>query len=342
MHLRSWIAGAVALVINAGAFAAPVKVKIATLAPDGTTWMNVMHAMGDEVKEATGGDVVFKFYGGGVAGDEHDVLRKMRVGQLHGGGFTGVGLGEILPAIRVLEVPFLYRDYAEVDHVRGIMEEHFTSLLDEAGYVLLGWAEVGFVHFFANAPVRSISDLKSVKMWMWEGDPMAEAFFKAYETAPIPLPLTDVLTSLQTGLIDAIYTSPYGAVGLQWFTRVKYMMDLPFTDAIGAVVVTKKRFNKIPEEHREKVLEISRRHTATLNAQTRVDQETAIARMQKEGIEIINVDKAQIPEWERIGGQARAELVGKLFDQATLDRVIQSLDDYRNTLAGGATTASSE
>ncbi len=323
------IFGLAATVIVLAGAAQGVTLKIATLAPDGTSWMKVMGAMNQEVQAATNGSVKFKFYPGGVAGDEHDVLRKMRVGQLHGGGFTGVGLGEILPKIRALEVPFLYRNYAEVDYVRGALEDGFTADLADKGYVLLGWAEVGFVHIFANAPVRTVEDLRKVKMWMWEGDPLAEAFFKAFDINPTPLQITDVLTSLQTGLIDAIYTSPYAAVGLQWFTRVKYMMDSPFTDAIGAVVVTKKQFDKIPPEYQDKVLEICRRYTATLNAQTREDQKTAVERMQKEGIEVVHVDQAQIAKWEKVGEKARDELVGKLYDQATLDSVLGALQEYR-------------
>jgi TRAP-type C4-dicarboxylate transport system substrate-binding protein len=328
MHFRRFLALIATAAFSFGT-AQGVTLKIATLAPDGTSWMKVMAAMNQEVQQATNGAVKLKFYPGGVAGDEHDVLRKMRVGQLHGGGFTGVGLGEILPKIRALEVPFLYRNYAEVDYVRGALENGFTEDLAAEGYVLLGWAEVGFVHIFANAPVRTVEDLRKVKMWMWEGDPLAEAFFKAFEINPTPLQITDVLTSLQTGLIDAIYTSPYAAVGLQWFTRVKYMMDIPFTDAIGAVVVTKKQFNKIPAEYQDTVLEICRRYTATLNAQTREDQTNAIERMQKEGIEVVHVDPAQMATWEKIGEKARAGLVGKLYDQLTLDSVLGALQEYR-------------
>ncbi|MAE70161.1 MAG: ABC transporter substrate-binding protein [Gemmatimonadetes bacterium] len=319
-----------ALLIFLAAGSAPgVTLKIATLAPPGTTWMKVMEAMNEEVGSATGGAVKLKFYPGGVAGDEHDVLRKMRVGQLHGGGFTGVGLGEILPKIRALEVPFLYRTYDEVDHVRASLESRFLDSLEEEGYVLLGWAEVGFVHIFANTPIRDVDDLRKVRMWMWEGDPLAEAFFDAFEINPTPLQITDVLTSLQTGLIDAIYTSPYAAVGLQWFTRVKYMMDLPFTDALGAVIVTKKQFDKIPMEYRAKVLEICRRHSATLNDLTRQDQKTAISRMRKEGIKVIPVDKSMVESWETIGAKAREGLVGKLYDRETLGLVLGALEEYR-------------
>ncbi len=327
--LRGPIAAFALLAFLAAGTARGVTLKIATLAPPGTTWMKVMDAMNTEVRSATEGAVKLKFYPGGVAGDEHDVLRKMRVGQLHGGGFTGVGLGEILPEIRALEVPFLYRTYDEVDYVRNKLETRFVGALEDEGYALLGWAEVGFVHIFANAPIKSVDDLRKVRMWMWEGDPLAEAFFKAFEINPTPLQITDVLTSLQTGLIDAIYTSPYAAVGLQWFTRVKYMMDLPFTDALGAVIVTKKQFDKIPEEHRVKVLEICRRHAATLNDQTRKDQETAIARMRKEGIEVVPVDESMVKSWETIGAKAREGLVGKLYDRETLSLVLEALEEYR-------------
>lgn len=323
------IAAVAALVFAQGALAAPVKIKIATLAPEGTTWMNVLGAMADEIETATAGEVKFKFYPGGVAGDEHDVLRKMRVGQLHGGAFTGVGLGEILPKTRVLEIPFIYRSYEEVDYVRAQMEGELNREMEAEGYVLLGWAEAGFVNIFANEPIHTVRDLQRVKMWMWEGDPLAEAFFKAFDIAPNPLPITDVLTSLQTNLIDAIYVSPYAAVGLQWFTRVKYMMDLPLTDAIGAMVVQKKRFDRIPEIHRQTVLDICRKHTENLNETTRKDQVDAVERMKKEGIEVIAIDPAEVATWEDAGTRARESLIGVLYDRETMERVLAALETFR-------------
>ncbi len=215
------------------------EIKFATLAPEGSTWMKVMRQLDAELYERTGGDLGFKIYAGGVSGDEKDVLRKIRIGQLHAGGFTGVGMGEILPEVRVLDLPFLFFNYDEVDHVIGKMEETFARRFLERGFILLGWAEVGFVHFFSKSPIHTQDDLKAHKVWMWQGDPLAQAYFRALGVPPIPLAITDVLTSLQTDLIDTVYACPLCVIALQWHTKVSYMWALPMADATGAVLMSK-------------------------------------------------------------------------------------------------------
>src|SRR6185503_8783606 len=184
----------------------------------------------------------FRLYPSGVQGDEKDVLRKIKLGQLHAAGITGNGLTSIAPSGRILDSPFLFRDQKEIDFAYGKFGPEIESTMEDAGYVNLGWAEVGYVYIFTNNPVRSKEDLSRSKMWMWEGDPIAEATFGALGVNPIPLTITDVLTSLQTRLIDGVYTSPLAAIALQWFTRVKYMLDLPLANAAGAVVISKKKY----------------------------------------------------------------------------------------------------
>jgi len=171
-----------------------VKIKFATLAPEGTTWMNVMTEFSQSLKEKSNGDINFKIYAGGIQGDEKDVIRKIRIGQLHSGGFTGVGLGTILPEVRILDTPFLYKSKQEVDFIAEKFFDRFAAGFEKKGYVLLGWAEVGWVYIYTNSPVNSESEMKGVKMWMWEGDPISRATFEAFNVSPIPLSITDVLT----------------------------------------------------------------------------------------------------------------------------------------------------
>ena len=184
-------------------------------------------------------------------GDEKDVLRKVKLGQLHSAGITGVGIGDIAKQVRILDAPFLFKTYDEVDAVRTKFSSTFTKAFDDGGYILLGFAEVGFVYTYTNTIVRAPSDLQHVKMWMWEGDPIAEAMFNAMNISPIPLSITDVMTSLQTKLIDGVYASPLAAIALQWFTRTKYMLEVPLADAQGAVVIAKKMYDKMPADMQE-------------------------------------------------------------------------------------------
>ncbi len=312
------------------AFAQKYTIKFATLAPEGSTWLKVMKEFDQEVQKLTNGAVRFKIYAGGIQGDEKDVLRKIRLGQLHSAGFTGVGLGEILPEVRILDSPLLFRNDAEVDYISDLLYDEFSRKFEEKGYVLLGWTEVGFVYVYGKKPIRSLADLKGTKMWMWEGDPIAEATFKALGVSAIPLSITDVLTSLQTGLIEAVYTSPLACVSLQWYTRVHYMMDVPLADAAGAVLVSKRMFNKIPPEYQKILREKGREYMRKLVLLSRQDNQQSIELMKQNGIQIVHVPEANLPEFEAAGARARQNLVGKLYSQELLDRVEKALQEFRS------------
>ncbi len=305
------------------------KIKFATLAPEGSTWLKVMEEYNQDVQKLTNGEVKFKIYPGGIQGDEKDVLRKIRLGQLHSAGFTGVGLGEILPEVRILDAPLLFHNYEEVDYISNMLYDDFSRKFEKVGYVLIGWTEVGFVYAFANKPVRALSDMKGVKMWMWEGDPIAEATFTALGVSPIPLSITDVLTSLQTNLIEAVYTSPLACVSLQWYTRVKYMMDLPLADASGAVLISMKKFKKLPPEYQQILRDKGREYMRKLVQLSRQDNAKSIELMKQNGIQVVHVPESNYPEFEAAGKKARQSLVGKLYSQELLDRVENALAEFR-------------
>jgi TRAP-type C4-dicarboxylate transport system substrate-binding protein len=306
------------------------RIKFATVAPEGSTWMNIMKEFGKEVEEKTGGEVEFKIYGGMVQGDEKDVLRKIRINQLQSGGFTGVGLGEILPEVRILESPFLFKNHEEVDYISEKFFQRFADGFEKKGYVLLGWAEVGYVYVYTNSMVNTTDEFKGVKMWMWEGDPLAEATFKAFEINPIPLSLADVLTSLQTGLIDGVYTSPLGCVSLQWFTKIKYFVDVPLTNSIGAVLISAKSFRKLSTEEQTVVKKLAKKHFRKLTEVSRIDNEKSTEEILKYGIKKITVDDPKIlDDYERIGNKARQDLIGKLYDQDLLNQIESSLAEFR-------------
>jgi TRAP-type C4-dicarboxylate transport system substrate-binding protein len=305
-------------------------VKFATVAPEGSTWMNLMREYDAAVRDESRGRLRFKIYGGSSQGEDNVVLRKIRLGQLHSAGLTGVGLGEIAPKVRILDSPFLFRNYEEVDYLYEKLDKEFREAFEENDYVLLGWAEVGFVYVFTNSPVRTIDDMSGVRMWMWEGDPVAEATFKALNVNPIPLSIIDVLTSLQTGLIDGAYTSPLAAIALQWFTRVKYMMGVSIADASGAVVVSKKTFDSLPQDLQAILLRNGRKYMRMLTEKSREENASSIKTLERNGIQVIDISSPRtLKEYVDAGEKARRTLVGKLYDQAFLDRVEKILSEYR-------------
>ncbi|HJV96602.1 MAG TPA: TRAP transporter substrate-binding protein DctP, partial [Albitalea sp.] len=222
--------------------------KFATLAPQGSTWMNIITDWASQVEKDSGGRLKFKLYGGGVSGDEPDVLRKIRFGQLQGAAMTGHGIGYIYSPARVLEIPFLFRNYDEVDHVRAQLMPQFRAGFHDSGFELLGWMEVGFVQLFSREPIYSLDDMKKRRIWLWQGDPLGDAFFSASGISPVPLPITEVFTSLSTGLIDTTIAPPLGAIALQWFSKTPYMTDIPVMDGIGGLIVSRQFFDKLPPD----------------------------------------------------------------------------------------------
>jgi TRAP-type C4-dicarboxylate transport system substrate-binding protein len=318
-------------------FAQQYIVKFATVAPEGSTWMNVMKEYDQAIRKESGGRLGFKMYPGGVQGDEKDLLRKIKLGQLQSAGVTGNGLTTVAPKARILDSPFLFKSYDEVDNIYKIFYKEFNQAFEENGFVNLGWAEVGFVYIFTNTPIKTTDDMKGVKMWMWEGDPIAEKAFSALGIHPIPLSITDVLTSLQTRLIDGVYTSPLAAIVLQWFSRVKFMLDVPLADASGAVILSKKKFDELPPDLQEILLRNGKKYMQKLTQQSRMDNAKSIETLKKNGITVIRPpsDKA-VASYDEIGKQARRALVGKLFPEELLNRVENAVAEYRNHAAKGS------
>jgi len=305
-------------------------IKFATVAPEGTTWMNTMHEFDAAVRKESGGRLGFKIYAGGVQGEDKDVMRRIRLGQIHSAGITGFGIGEISSSLRILDAPFLFRNHAEVDYLHEQFDGEFDKEFERNGFILLGWAEVGFAYVFTNTPVRKPEDMAGTKMWMWEGDQVAEAAFRALGVTPIPLSLIDVLTSLQTGLIDAVYGTPLSSIALQWYTRVKYMTHVPLANVSGAVVIAKKKFDTLPPDLQDILRRNGKTYMEKLTRLSRKENDESIGTLQRNGVEIIEVtDPALLRRYAEIGKKARESLVGVLYSKDLLDRVEGTLREFR-------------
>ncbi len=315
---RLCLAAAVLFAVNAHA----VELKLATLAPQGTNLYNGLDRTAKEIQTATNNRVTVKIFAGGVQGDEKDVVRKMRYGQLDGAALTGVGLGLIDPQIRVLELPFLFKSEADVDRVYEAMGTYFGDAYRQKGFEMLGWADVGFVKIFSNKPIKSKKDLAGMKMWMWEGDPLAEEMYKALGVTPVPLAITDVLTSLQTNLIDAAYAPELAAIAFQWNTKTKYMTDLNLVNGTGGIMFTAKAWSQVNAGDQAKIREIIKTQAKQLVAQARQDNLTSKSAVQASGVQIITPEPKAVTELQGIGETVRQNLVGRLYSKELLDRVV--------------------
>ncbi|MEJ2728116.1 MAG: TRAP transporter substrate-binding protein DctP [Deltaproteobacteria bacterium] len=306
-----------------------LQIKIATLAPEGSSWIKTFHSIDEEVRTKTDKQVGFKFYPGGVLGDEKDMLRKMHIGQINGAALTSAGLSAIYGEMDVFQIPFLFKSHREVDYILEEMNAFFQKGLEENGYILLGWSEGGFVRLMSTVPVATLDDLRKVKVWTWEGSPMTKAIFDQANVSAIPLTVPDVLVGLQTGLVDVVYAPPSGAISLQWFTKIKYMTDVKLIYLIGGLVMQKKVFNKISPDHQKILLETCRRRMNELKATIRKENQEAIQVMVKHGVKIITPTAAQVAEFVKVSDQAMQRLEGKSFSKKIRDEVTAKIDAYR-------------
>jgi TRAP-type C4-dicarboxylate transport system substrate-binding protein len=301
-------------------------IKFATVAPEGSTWMNHMRELDQALRKKSEGRVGFKIYAGGVAGDELDVLRKIRIGQIHSAAFSGVGFGQILPMVRVLDLPFLFRDYNEVDFVHRQLEGFFSTHFREKGFELISWAEVGNVHIFSKKPITNKGDLSPLKVWAWSGDPIAKETFTAMGTNPIPLAITDVTTALNTGMIDTVYAPPLAALALQWYTALNYMMSLPLAHSTGAVLITKDYVDQMPPDLLEMLKDVFQNAMVTLTADLRAQNEETIRLLEKRGLTVLPVPKGpDLQAFYKIHEQVAVALAGKIYPKELLERVYNIL-----------------
>ena len=297
-------------------------IKFATLAPEGSSWMKQMRVLDKTIREKSGGRMAFRFYPGGIAGDESDILKKIRIGQIHCTGFTGTGFGQILPEVRVLDLPFLFRNYREVDLAHNALRAYFSERFGKKGFEMLAWAEVGNVHLFSKKPISRVEDLVGLKIWTWSGDPLSKVTFSVMGNNPIPLPITDVTTALNTGMIDTVYAPPLAALALQWHTYTQYMSALPLTHSTGAILITKKFFNRLPEDLAKLLKQSVDSAMIELTAITREQNRESVTLIQQSGVKVVpSPTGPDLKKIYEVHNLAAKKLTGKLYKKELLDRV---------------------
>lgn len=304
---------------------AAVTLKLGFLAPEGVTWTKNVEQLGKAIEEKTQKRVNFKFYFGGVAGDESDMLRKVRSGQLSGAMFTGKTLGDIDKDTRALEIPFTFQKKPESALPQlNAMAPEFKASLAKKGFQALGFYEVGHVYLGTTKEVKSLEALKGIKVWVWEGDKIAEAMIEALGLVSVPLALPDVLSSLSSGIIQAAYAPPLGMSALQWHSKIKYVINYPVAYATGALVVTSKEWSKISAADQAIIQQLASSSIAEANTQTQKDNQDTLAEFKNMGIQLVDFPKA---DYDR-SGSIRETLVKKLsgsFFSAPMMKKIEAL-----------------
>ncbi|NNF41359.1 MAG: TRAP transporter substrate-binding protein DctP [Woeseiaceae bacterium] len=327
------------LLIASLAFSLPafaVTLKIATATPDGTQWMNDMRSGASEIKERTEGRVQIKYYGGGVKGDDKKVLGQIRIRQLQGGAFTPSALSSQYADLNLYGMPLIFDSEEEAAYVRSRLDARLAQGLEDAGFVNFGFATSGFANILSNTPVSSLADMKGKRVWVPEGDAISYESMKALSLSPVTLKLTDVLTGLQTGLIDIVAIPPYVALILQWHTKVKYVTRVPLVYTFGFMAVDKKSFEKISPDDQAIVREVMGRIYENFNKVNLVDNEEAFDALLNSGIKAVDFDAAAYGETRKVLLESNRQMGEKgMFSIELYDEMMRYIEEFRRN--SGAT-----
>jgi TRAP-type C4-dicarboxylate transport system substrate-binding protein len=326
-----------ALICSVSANAATLK--IATVTPEGSGWMKQMRASAAEIKERTEGRVQIKYYGGGVMGNDAKVLGKIRIGALQGGAFTPGALADIYPDLNLYGMPLVFNSEEEAAYVRERLDSVLSAGLEEAGYVNFGFAAGGFAIVMSNTPVSSLDDLKGKRVWVPEGDSISYASMEALSLAPVTLPLTDVLTGLQTGLIDIVGTSPIGALVFQWHTKVKYITELPLSYTLGFMAIDKRAFSKLSDGDQAIVREVMDETYRNFDHSNLVENSAARDALLNAGIDSVSFDDAEVTRIRDVLLESNLKLgEAGAFDMELYQQMLAYVEEYRKANGTAAST----
>ncbi len=302
--------------------------KVATLSPDGTFWMKQMRVGAKEIKKRTEGRVKFKFYPGGVMGNDENVLRKIRIGQLHGGAVTIGTLAQSSPDITLYGLPYLFSSLDDAAEIRKITDPMLSREVEDNGFVNFGFAQGGFTYLMSNEPIRNLDDLRQRRSWIPEKSDVGLSVYEYVGVSPIALPLSDVLTGLQTGLINTVVTSPIGALALQWHTHIKYVTDQPLNYIAAMLIIDKKVFNKINKADQNIVREVMSNVYKKIDQQNRLDNIAARKALKNQGVEFIKLSDAEKVEWEKIDDFVFKKMIHKYnYNKALYNAVTANKSD---------------
>ena len=310
--------------VNAATF------KIATISPDSLSWMKKLRSGAKQIEELTEGRVNIKIYPGGVQGDDATVLRKMRIGQLHAGVVAAGSLTRFYPDLQIYNLPLQFRSGVEVEYIRGKLDRMIADGLSAAGNITFSFTETGFAYLMSKEPVTSVANLKNLKAWIPDGDPIAAELVKSFGVSPIPLNITDVLAGLQTGLINAVMAPPAVALALQWHNHVNYITDLPLVYIYSMMAMDEKAFTRIDEKDQLIMREVMNRVFEEVEQNTRVDNERALEAISAIGIEKLKVSNDELVEWQSIADLSVRNLIqsGEISEESVL-RYLTTLQNYR-------------
>jgi TRAP-type transport system periplasmic protein len=323
-------AALICLLLSAS-ISAQTIIRLGTLVPKGSRWDQILQNMGDEWKRASGGKIVLKIYPGGEQGDEPEMVQKLRIKELQAVALSGAGLSGIDPDVAALQVPMMLSSYEELDYVRDRISDRLEKGLAQRGFIVLNWGDAGWIHFFTKQPASHPDQIRRMKLCVLQGDTATFQLYKMNGFLPVSLAATDILTGLQTGLIDAFQAPPLVALSDQWFGGARNMLDIPFAQLVGATVITKEVWDKIPEPVQKEMMRSARTAGVALRDEIRKSEAGSIPLMQQFGLNVVHADPKAVAEWRQLAEGIWPKLRGGVVPPDLFDQVKRLRDDYRKT-----------
>lgn len=304
-------------------WAKKIVIKMATLAPEGTEWHGLLVELGQQWKVVTDGDVRLRIYPGGVVGDERDMIRKMRIGQIHGAAISNEGMTEINPYFTTFYMPMMYQSYDEVDFVRDRLSHELLNKTEENGFKILTMVDVGWAYWFSTEPIYTPDDLKNNKIFIWAGDYKSAQLYEKHGYQPVPLAMTDVLSGLQTGLITSLGFNPLYALAQQLFGIADNMLDMKWGNLTAAIIIDLKTWNKIKPEYQESMLSVAKSIGDGFQQKNRYDSDKSVEVMKKYGLKVNTPTPEQVKIWDELIKSMGPDIRGSLIEENAFDRLME-------------------
>jgi TRAP-type C4-dicarboxylate transport system substrate-binding protein len=318
-----------ALLIFASLVLPAQVIKIGSVAPDRSPWNDALKEIAREWETITHGQVKLKIYPGGIAGNEEDMIRKMKVGILGGAVLTNIGLTKIDPDAFVLSTPFVFHSQQEMSYVMERLVPTFEQQIREKGFKVIVWTMSGWVNFFSKEPVLYPQDLKKQKLSFTTGEPAMEQAWKKSGYRIVPSDLKDLMMALQSGMVDAFYLPPLVAGSGQYFPLAPHMCSLKIAPLVGGMVIMDKIWERIPENFARPMMEAVERVSKKLAAQTDALEKKALDTMIKNGLIIHEAPADSMPQWKEAAAKGMDELIGKVYSRDIYEKLQRILKEYR-------------
>jgi len=317
----------------------PTVIRLGTLVPKDSRWYEILVKMGEDWKRDSGGKIELKIYPGGEQGDEPEMVEKVRIKKLQAVALSGAGLSGIDADVSGLQIPLMLDSYEELDYVRDHLAQRLEKGMAQRGYIVLNWGDAGWVHFFTKKPAKTPDEIRALRLCVLQGDAGSFAIYQGNGFHPVALAATDIFTGLQTGLVDAIQGPPLFALANQWYVGARYMLDIKFAQLVGATVIAKDVWDKIPPATQKPLMADAQTAGVALRNEIRKSEANAIPLMEQFGLTVVHADANDVAQWHKLAADIYPKLKGTMVAPDLFNEVVRLRDEFRKSHSAPAAAA---